>query len=124
MKTEPTEKEKIIKGLEIKIRDCNDGLGEVSWAYEEGILISKRDAIDLVKLLKSSPKIKQLEWFRYRDGSQISETPIGNFYMDSPDIGKIRVDLMETFCGYFDSADEAKRQAQNIFERRIKECLL
>lgn len=72
---------------------------------------------------QSSPKIKQLEWVRYSYGREISETPIGNFYIDVPNHGKIRMSLVEAFCGYFDSVAEAKSQAQKIFERRVKKCL-
>ncbi len=114
MKTEPTEAFRAM---------ANDLKYNVGVIHSNPQLILEESFISGVKYGQSSQKIKQLEWFRYRDGREISETPIGNFYMDSPDIGKIRVDLMETFCGYFDSVDEAKRQAQNIFERRIKECL-
>ena len=115
MKTEPTEALEQLADAYIE-KMGGQSLGSPINALYTGY-------VDGFKYGQSSPKIKQLEWFRYRDGREISETSIGNFYMDSPNIGKIRVDLMETFCGYFDSVDEAKRQAQNIFERRIKECL-
>jgi hypothetical protein len=72
---------------------------------------------------QSNPSIKQLEWVRYSYGREISETPIGNFYIDVPNHGKIRMALVEAFCGYFDSVAEAKSQAQKIFERRVKACL-
>jgi hypothetical protein len=129
MKTEPTEKEKIIKGLEIKIRNCDGGLDEVSWSYEEGILISKRDAIDLVELLKYSPKIKQLEWEEPiidEDGSEWIESHyiFGQFYeIEGCPNGSFilyKVDCSETTHS---SLDEAKVAAQRDFEKRIKECL-
>ena len=115
MKTEPTE------ALRAMANDLKYNTGLVQSNIQ---LLIEESFISGVKYGQSSPKVKQLEWIRYnRYGRKISETPIGNFYMDIPEIGKIRVDLMEAFCGYFDSVDEAKRQAQNIFERRIKECL-
>ena len=125
MKTEPTEKEKIIKGLEIKIRNCDGGLDEVSWSYEEGILISKRDAIDLVKLLKSSPKIKQLEWEEYENlrgrKSYFAKTPFSPY--EVADGGDHHTMFSPDKRLRFASADEAKAAAQRDFEKRIKECL-
>lgn len=125
MKTEPTEKEKLIELLEVGISNCQDDLDAASWAYEEGILISKREAIVLLDLAQSSPKIRQLEWKEYENlrgrKSYFAKTPFspyevadgGDHYtMFSPD-KRLR----------FASADEAKAAAQADFEKRIKECL-
>ena len=122
MKTEPTEKEKIIKGLEIKIRNCDDGLDEVSWAYEEGILISKRDAINLVELLKYSPKIKQLEWEEYRD-CLVSTTQFYNVSIKEVCGIYELVTAYSAFIKSYNSLDEAKAAAQRDFEKRVMECL-
>ena len=122
MKTEPTEKEKIIKGLEIKIRNCDDGLDEVSWAYEEGILISKRDAINLVELLKYSPKIKQLEWEEYRD-CLVSTTQFYNVSIKEVCGIYELVTAYSAFIKSYNSLDEAKAAAQADFEKRINESL-
>ena len=42
----------LVKGLETKIRDCDDDLDEVGWGYQKGIIISKRDAIKILDALK------------------------------------------------------------------------
>ena len=125
MKTEPTGKEKLIERLEVEISNCQDDLDAASWAYEEDILISKRDAVALLDLAQSSPKIKQLEWKEYENlrgrRSYFAKTPFspyevadgGDHYtMFSPD-KRLR----------FASADEAKAAAQADFEKRVRECL-
>lgn len=117
MKTEPIGEmgERIKKLFEITAEDVA--------AIEANARRNEIIALAAFKKGQSNPKIKQLEWVRYSYGREISETPIGNFYIDVPNHGKIRMSLVEAFCGYFDSVAEAKSQAQKIFERRVKACL-
>lgn len=53
--------EEIIKGLEIKIRDCNSNPNDVSWGMQEGIIISKSDAIAIVENLRIAEKVREFD---------------------------------------------------------------
>lgn len=124
MKTEPTEKEKLIEVLEVEISNCQDDLDAASWAYEEGILISKREAIVLLDLAQSSPKIKQLEWVEVWDGYEDVRTPFGH-YVVRPAIDNktfLMIDIRKEIQPY-STLNEAKAAAQADFEKRVKECL-
>lgn len=124
MKTEPIEQEKLIEGLEVDISNCQDDLDAASWAYEEGILISKREAVALLDLAKSSPKIKQLEWVDVWEGYEDARTPFGH-YVVRPSIDNktfLMIDIRKGIQPYL-TLNEAKAAAQIDFEKRIKECL-
>lgn len=123
MKTEPTEKEKLIEGLEVEIRNCQDDLDAKSWAYEDGILISKREAIALLDLAKSSPKIKKLEWVEDY-GYIMAETPFLKYLVSiiGGEAG-LRFDGNDEYLK-FRTVDEAKAAAQADFEKRVKKCLM
>ena len=124
MKTEPTEKEKLIEGLEVGISNCQDDLDAASWDYEEGILISKREAAALLDLAQSSQKIKQLEWVEVWEGYEDARTQFGH-YVVRPSIDNktfLMIDLQKGIQPYL-TLNEAKAAAQADFEKRIKECL-
>ena len=127
MKTEPTEKEKLIELLEVGISNCQDDLDAASWAYEEGILISKRDAAALLDLAQSSPKIKQLEWVEVNDCGEIgieAKTPFGDYGIyERSDHDGYTLWSCEPYPYVFDTEIQAKMYAQANFERRVKECL-
>ena len=128
MKTEPTEKEKLIEGLEVGISNCQDDLDAASWAYEEGILISKREAAALLDLAQSSPKIKQLEW-DFRGLYYDVKTAVGHYMILQGDEQYLENHNTCTLThngnlmAEFDSIDEAKSAAQEHFEQKVKECL-
>jgi hypothetical protein len=128
MKTEPTEKEKLIELLEVGISNCQDDLDAASWAYEEDILISKRDAVALLDLAQSSPKIKQLEWDFYGLYYDV-KTAVGHYMILQGDEQYLENHNTCTLThngnliADFNSIDEAKAAAQEHFEKRIKECL-
>lgn len=42
----------LVEKLESRIKDCDCGLDDVSWGMQEGILISVREAKQLVALLR------------------------------------------------------------------------
>ena len=133
MKTEPIEKEKLIERLEVEISNCQDDLDAASWAYEEGILISKREAVVLLDLAKSTPKIKQLEWDfygTYYTASRMEyriETPFIDCMITQGDDFNINENeclLWVDGVSYnFRTLDEAKAAAQAEFEKRVMECL-
>ena len=122
MKTEPTEKEKLIELLEVGISNCQDDLDAASWAYEEGILISKRDAAALLDLAQSSPKIKQLEW---EEDDLFADIIVSEGF--SLQFYEIKIIDNTLYIGdteqSFKTIDDAKAAAQADFEKRIKECL-
>lgn len=128
MKTEPTEKEKLIERLEVEISNCQDDSDAASWAYEEGILISKREAAALLDLAQSSPKIKQLEWDFYGI-YYIVKTPVGLYVILGGDEQYLEnyITCTLTYNGSliadYNSIKEAKSAAQRDFERRVKKCL-
>ena len=128
MKTEPTGKEKLIERLEVEISNCQDDLDAASWAYEEDILISKRDAVALLDLAQSSPKIKQLEWDFHGLYYDV-KTAVGHYMILQGDEQYLENHNTCTLThngnlmAEFDSIDEAKSAAQEHFEKRVRECL-
>ena len=56
-------REILIKGLELKIRDCDSNENEVDWNRRKGILISKNDAIEIVKKLNLADVKRSALWW-------------------------------------------------------------
>lgn len=123
-----TAKEKLIEVLEVGISNCQDDWDAASWAYEEGILISKRDAVALLDLAKSPQKIKKLEWDFYGLYYDV-KTAVGHYMILQGDEqyfenhNTCTLTLNGSLMADFDSVDEAKAAAQADFEKRINECL-
>jgi hypothetical protein len=124
MKTDPTEKEKLIEVLEVEISNCQDDLDAASLAYEEGILISKREAVVLLDLAQSSPKIRQLEWEDTDMWYFKAKTSLGLGYSITEIKGTYIVHFGDAPISWEKSLESAKAVAQADFEKRIKECLL